>query len=199
MFRPLKIIAVLIAMLLLVEPAFANPIMVSPFQVISPVLANSTTCKPTLKGRPWRAEIALGAFCAPGAVSYDANSNLLSKRTRGACVINYAYDNLNRLTTKTYPDTTSVAYSYDNASRLTSVTGGAAQISYSYDNLNRVTQAAAAGKTISYEYDSLGNRTKLVYPDASFISYQYDGLNRLTGILDQGGATIAGYGYDFFA
>jgi YD repeat-containing protein len=74
--------------------------------------------------------------------------------------------------------------------------GGAATISYSYDNLNRVTQTAAAGKTISYEYDKLGNRTKLIYPDSSFITYQYDFLNRLTGILDQGNATIAGYGYD---
>ena len=188
MSKPLKIVSVMIALLLLVEPAFANPIMVSPFQVTNPALAAQTLCKP---------KIALGAFCAPGAVSYDANSNLLSKRTRGACVINYAYDNLNRLTTKTYPDTTSVAYSYDNASRLTSVTGPASANSYSYDNLNRVTQTTAAGKTISYEYDSLGNRTKLTYPDASFITYQYDFLNRLTGVLDQGGAAIAGHGYDF--
>jgi len=63
MKRVAKAVSLFIALLLLAQPAFANPIMPSPFQMINPVLAVPITCS---------SEIALRAFRAPGAAVYDA-------------------------------------------------------------------------------------------------------------------------------
>ncbi len=45
---------------------------------------------------------------------YDANANLTSLRKRSGQSITLAYDNLNRLTSRTYPATAdNVSYTYD--------------------------------------------------------------------------------------
>ena len=49
-------------------------------------------------------------------------NNLLTKTDRKEQTINYGYDALYRLTSKTYPNSTAVNYSYDPLSRLTQVT-----------------------------------------------------------------------------
>ena len=128
--------------------------------------------------------------------TYDANSNLLTKRTRNGDIITYTYDNLNRLDLKTYPDSSTVNYAYDVASRLISVVDTNGTISYAYDALNRVTSVNNYGKAVSYKYDPVGNRTRLTYPDSTYITYEYDSLNRLTSIKDQTANTIASYSYD---
>ena len=139
-------------------------------------------------------------------LTYDNNSNLVSKRTRKGDLISYSYDSLNRLTAKIYPDTTAINYSYDIASRLTEVeqsTGAQVhtRTSYAYDALNRVIQTndqrpATSDRIIGYEYDKAGDRTKLIYSDNTYITYAYDSLNRLTAIKDQAETNIASYDYD---
>ncbi len=125
----------------------------------------------------------------------DANSNIISKRTRRGELITYTYDALNRITAKECASYTPVSYAYDIRSRITSITG-AEPVSYEYDNLGRVTETAMGGKSVGYEYDIAGNRTKLIYPDNSYITYEYDTLNRLKEIKDGSGNSVCSYSYD---
>ena len=147
MSRPLKIVSVMIAMLLLVEPAFANPIIVSPFQVTNPALAVQTLCKP---------KIALGAFCAPGAVYYDSLNRLTAIQDQGgAAIASYSYDPLSRRTGVALANGITTNYGYDNVNRLVSmankVNGGAniSTFGYSYDSVgNRLSKTTAAVRKI---------------------------------------------------
>jgi RHS repeat-associated protein len=129
-------------------------------------------------------------------LTYDAVGNLIAKRTRNGDTIQYAYDTLNRLTRKTYPDATGVAYQYDALGRMTLATNVNSLIQYTYDARSRVTSSVENGKTVAYEYDAAGNRSKLIYPDATFVTYNYDQLNRLRGIRDEGGTNVAVFAYD---
>ncbi|MCX6875120.1 MAG: DUF6531 domain-containing protein [Verrucomicrobia bacterium] len=128
--------------------------------------------------------------------TYDAVGNLASKRTRSGDTVQYTYDELNRLTRKTYPDTTEVANEYDVLGRLTRATNVNGILEYAYDTRGRVTGSVQNGKTVGYEYDAAGNRSKLIYPDATFITYTYDELNRLQRIRDGDGADVAVFSYD---
>jgi YD repeat-containing protein len=118
--------------------------------------------------------------------------------------INFAYDELNRLKTKTYPDSTTAAYTYDLASRLSEVVDSAGTSdSFTYDTRNRLTQASAvysfiSGQTFtrSYGYDDDSNRTSFTYPQsAGSITYTPDSLNRLSSLTDSAGPKF-GYSYD---
>jgi YD repeat-containing protein len=88
-------------------------------------------------------------------LTYDADSNVLTRKTRADQTISFAYDTLNRLKTKTPPSpATAVNYSYDLDNRLIHVSDGSAAIpaavppsgpsvqyamNYSYDVVNRPT------------------------------------------------------------
>jgi YD repeat-containing protein len=84
-------------------------------------------------------------------LTYDADGNVLTRKTRANQTISFAYDTLNRLTTKTPPAPAPVvSYRYDLNGRLTSASDSSAAIaapppgsSYatniSYDAVNRPT------------------------------------------------------------
>jgi YD repeat-containing protein len=46
-------------------------------------------------------------------LTYDADSNVLSRQTRAGATISFTYDTLNRLSTKAAPSESTVTYSYD--------------------------------------------------------------------------------------
>ena len=63
------------------------------------------------------------------ALTYDADNNVLTRKTRAGDTIGFAYDTLNRLKTKTPPSPAPVVnYSYDLTGRLTSVSDTSAAI-----------------------------------------------------------------------
>jgi RHS repeat-associated protein len=98
------------------------------------------------------------------AFTYDAAGNTLSKRTRAAQTISFAYDNLNRPTTKTPPSPAPVVtYTYDLAGRVTHVGDNSAAI------------ATAIPPTGTYVAYTSG--------------YTYDALNRMTGVTWDNSAT----------
>ncbi len=92
-------------------------------------------------------------------------------RKRNGQSITLAYDNLNRLLSRTYPT-------------------AADNISFSYDLLGR--------KTLAYQYDPAGNRTRTTWPEATafYITASYDALNRPTALLENGTVSLASYAYD---
>ncbi len=129
--------------------------------------------------------------------AYDKNSNLIRRTDRKGQAFTFAYDGLNRLTAKTLPDGSIVGYRYDPGSRLVEVTDRSGAIRLEYDALSRLTHVTYPdGKGLGYEYDAAGNRTRLVYPDASIVTYAYDELNRLIEVGDNAGGAIALYTYD---
>ncbi|WP_445371982.1 RHS repeat-associated core domain-containing protein [Methylomonas sp. HW2-6] len=132
-------------------------------------------------------------------VAYDANSNVTSIRKRNGQSITLAYDNLNRLLSRTYPTAAdNISFSYDLLGRKTAANKTGYAIGYVYDNAGRLTSTTAGGKTLAYQYDPAGNRTRTTWPEATafYITASYDALNRPTALLENGTVSLASYAYD---
>ncbi|WP_445369953.1 RHS repeat-associated core domain-containing protein (plasmid) [Methylomonas sp. BW4-1] len=132
-------------------------------------------------------------------VAYDANSNVTSLRKRNGQSITLAYDNLNRLLSRTYPTAAdNISFSYDLLGRKTAANKTGYAIGYVYDNAGRLTSTTAGGKTLAYQYDPAGNRTRTTWPEATafYITASYDALNRPTALLENGTVSLASYAYD---
>jgi YD repeat-containing protein len=131
-------------------------------------------------------------------LTYDADSNVLTRKTRANQTIGFAYDTLNRLATKTPPSPAAVvSYAYDLAGRLTGVSDTSAAaaaavppsgpwVQYAttaaYDALNRPTgiswtpaPAAAApsasGVTFGHAYNKANQRIGQTATDNSWLNY----------------------------
>ncbi|UZJ43436.1 hypothetical protein OOT55_12315 [Marinimicrobium sp. C6131] len=137
--------------------------------------------------------------------SYDANQNRTSIRKRDGKIINYQYDRLNRVISKTFPasSTENVYYGYNLQglevyARYQGHSGPG--VSRVYDGFGNVTEernnSYGTNYTLSYQYDKHGNRERITYPDGKSISYQYDGLDRLKKILDPSGSQLISLTYD---
>jgi RHS repeat-associated protein len=152
--------------------------------------------------------------------SYDGNGNLLQKTDARNITTNYAYDVLNRVTSRSYQNDTSgtpaVAYFYDNQTlptgspsftrgsstgRLVAVTygNGAAGSYQGYDTFGRATvsyqQTVAQGAMQSYQmgygYDLSGAMTSETYPSGKIVNTAYDAAGRVTTVSKQGGGNYA--------
>jgi YD repeat-containing protein len=88
-------------------------------------------------------------------LTYDADSNVLSRQTRAGATISFTYDTLNRLSTKTAPSEPTVTYSYDLAGH---------QLGFA-DNSSSIVVPSTVGviATVTSTYDSLNNLTGSVW------------------------------------
>jgi RHS repeat-associated protein len=116
--------------------------------------------------------------------------------------IQYVYDALYRLTSKTYPDTTSVEYTYDLVGKVKSVTDPTGVYGFAYDNMGRLISTTTQytflpGPTFTnaYTYDAASNRKSLTAPDSSISTYGYDTLNRLNELANSWAGSF-GFSYD---
>ncbi len=153
---------------------------------------------------------------------YD-NNNLWKVKNARNEMIEYSYDALNRVQTKTLngvygADT--ATYTYDDAGRLTNINNTAADLTLGYDKAHRVISVSTSGAmpptTISYGYylndirktitDTAGVtnyslRTKLnpietiTTPNAGAFTISYDNLNR-RNTMTMGNGIIVTYTYD---
>jgi RHS repeat-associated protein len=131
-----------------------------------------------------------------GTIAYDyyPNGNLWHKTDARGIITTYAYDALNRNTSRSYTNdpaqTPGVTYSYDTPGiayakgRLTTISSSASQTNYvAFDALGRIT--ASSQKTdgqaysMSYEYDLAGNLTTEIYPTGRVIRHTFDAAGRL--------------------
>lgn len=127
--------------------------------------------------------------------TYDADNNVLTRKTRAGQTIGFTYDTLNRPKTKTPPaPAPSVTYGYDLAGRLTSVSDTSAAItaaaspsgpyaaSYSYDVMNRPTAASwtpapaqvaitASSVTFGHAYNKANQRIGQTATDNTWLNY----------------------------
>jgi RHS repeat-associated protein len=135
-------------------------------------------------------------------LSYDATSNVTSKRLRDGTSIAFSYDNLNRITLKDLPGTEpDVSYAYDNVGRLTSASQTGNALSFSYDALGRQLTEVGPQGTVTSAYDLAGRRTQLTYPGSGlFVNTDYLVTGEVSAIRENGASSgfgvLASYGYD---
>lgn len=128
------------------------------------------------------------------AYTHDANGNRLTVRKRDARTITYAYDALNRVTSKIVPDgsglpasaTRDVHYGYDLRglqmfARFDSTSGEG--VSNAYDGLGQLssstTTMGGVSRTLNYLYDANGARIRMTWADGQYVTYNRDGLSRI--------------------
>ncbi|HEY7641619.1 MAG TPA: RHS repeat-associated core domain-containing protein [Steroidobacteraceae bacterium] len=170
---------------------FPNPADGTP---CSPALPHSLATPSCVSGQRWE------------QLNYDANGNVASKKTRSAALISFAFDALNRETTRTVPNNPlghfarTLTTSYDLASRKWDLTADGQTISHRYDaagRLDYVTDSLlGATNTIDYGYDAADNRNLLAWPGGGSLTYTYDALNRMDTVTDNGGVQLANYDWD---
>lgn len=137
------------------------------------------------------------------AYQYDANGNRIYLRKRDGRVINYGYDALNRVTSKTYQHggARPVYYAYDlrdlqTMARFDSLSGQG--ITNAYDGFGRLTATTAVmnlGATevirnLNFAHDANGNRTRITYPDNHYVDSSWDGLDRFYFHSMSGGTNL---------
>ncbi|HYE77333.1 MAG TPA: hypothetical protein VEI97_05035, partial [bacterium] len=131
---------------------------------------------------------------------YDKNGNVVSITPLDGTERTYAYDDFNRLVSRsvtygTPPATYTSTYAYDNLGRLGSVLKpNGLRTEYLYDRNGRRTglvrgKAAGDGQSIleeftrmSWSYDAVGNLLTHTEGDGGLWAYEYDPLNRLVGM-----------------
>ena len=143
------------------------------------------------------------------AYTYDNNGNRQTLKKRDGRYIDYGYDGLDRVTSKTYPNggATPVYYDYTldghmTTAVFTSLTSGQG-VMRQYDGYGELksdqTVLPGVNTTLGYRYDADGDKTQLSYSDTSTVTYHYDGLDRPQYVQTpwQSGTTaVATYTYD---
>lgn len=126
--------------------------------------------------------------------TYDANNNISSERKRNGAVINFSYDNNNRLIVKNYVNnsqTADIYYNYDLRgitlhSRFGSDVGeGIINTADGFGNIIRTdTTMGGTTRTLRYSYDLNSNRTHVIHADNVSFKYDFDGLNRVNQLSE---------------
>jgi RHS repeat-associated protein len=114
---------------------------------------------------------------------YDNVGNRISM-TDTTGVTDFAYDELNRLTSLTNPLEQTVGYQYDPAGNRTRITyPDNSYVTYAYDAANRMNAVTDSLGTTSYEYNTRGQRSAVFFANGVNTRYFYDDAGRLTDIL----------------
>jgi RHS repeat-associated protein len=139
-------------------------------------------------------------------IGYDPNGNVTSKRKRSGNTITFAFDDLNRETTRNVPNNVfghfarTLTTTYDLADRDWDLTADGQTISSRYDSVARLDFVSdgwiAGSNNTDYGYDAAGNRTYMAWPGGGSLTYTYDALNRMDTVSDSGGVTLADYDWD---
>src|SRR6185503_15525187 len=136
----------------------------------------------------------------------NGNATQVTQDQQGAggantVVTDYAYDEINRLTsTTTHPTAVlnlTTSYKLDhNGNVLERTAGDGVKTTYTYDSFSRLSTVAAPGlSTITYTYDELSHRNKMI--DVTGTStYTYDGLGRLKTANQPNGNLVYDYDLD---
>lgn len=135
-------------------------------------------------------------------LTFDASSNVTSRRLRDGTSIALTYDNLDRPTFKNVPGTEpDVTYAWDNLGRITSASQTGNSLSFTWDALSRnLTQVGPQG-TVSSAWDLAGRRTQVTYPGTGlYVNYDWLVTGEIAKIRENGAITgvgvLAAYGYD---
>ena len=162
-------------------------------------LARTSSYAYDAAGRLTHATLPLGS----ADVAFDAAGRPASLSFSGGTVLNFSWNDANRMT-----GATGVSLGYDAAGRVTSSNG----LTFTRDAEGRITgESYGPGKLVSYAYDArgllasmtdwLGGITtfahdttgaliSVVRPNGTHASYQYDGAGRLADLLERGPSPV---------
>ena len=140
--------------------------------------------------------------------AFDAWGRMTSSRDGRNQQIDYSYDQLDRLTTKTpvgQPASEVITYSYDagglgsyQKGRLTKVVDGTGTTLFQYDHRgNMLTKRQAIGTTtaanLRFAYD-LGDRiTQITYPSGRIVGYVRDTKGRVTTVRTKASSSVTSW------
>jgi RHS repeat-associated protein len=114
-------------------------------------------------------------------------------------MLDYDYNNLNKITKITYPDTKieTITYSTCCPQLIESRTARSGlKTTYTYDPLKRLVKVQTPAGIIRYDYDKNGNMTKLTDADKKETVYEYDLDNQVVKKIHSDGK-FNRYEYDF--
>jgi len=136
--------------------------------------------------------------------TYDAIGNLISKTDYQNEISTYQYDSTNRLVAMRNPAYLQVSYHYDGAGRLLNrILSNGAQTDYKYDNNNRLTglKNISANKTVvenlNYQRDNIGNITRITNSvNGKVTAYTYNARYQLSNVNSTVNSEDRSYTYD---
>ena len=155
----------------------------------------------------WSGGVPGSGSCQGG---YDGNDNLTAKTDASGMVVNFSYDGLNRVSTKTSAQdngSTNVTYSYDAGTNgvghlFKETNGNSSGSQFGYDAMGRTTSTAwydyvhqAWQSGIQLKYDLAGNVTQMTYPNGATLDQSWDAAGNLRSIVD---VTPSGPGTTYF-
>jgi YD repeat-containing protein len=174
---------------------------------------NTTTWTYDAFGRAATESIVVDGVMLTRGFEYDARGNLVRQTDRNGRVVEYVFDEFDRVIEERWLDgptlVSSIVTTYDGLGRMTSVADATAAYQYAYNSagqVSRVTQTLAGlaePVVLSQTYDSLGRRISLsaeIGGGAGFVnSYAYDLEGRVARITQsgQGGSFVAEKRVDF--
>ncbi|MCK5017717.1 MAG: RHS repeat protein, partial [Candidatus Peribacteraceae bacterium] len=133
---------------------------------------------------------------------YDSEGNRIKTIDQLGNITEYAYDELNRLTSVIDPELDETTFEYDPLGLLIKTTyPTGTEIHRTYNNANLLTSIVnrkSTGEVISgfnYQYNFNANRVRTEEADGTIINYTYDGQNRLIDAEYSTGLSIS-YEYD---
>ncbi|MEI9933182.1 MAG: RHS repeat-associated core domain-containing protein [Rhizomicrobium sp.] len=154
-------------------------------------------------------------------LTLDEDANVKARKTRAGGTINYGYNDLDWITTKTMPitaGTLDTSWTYRLNGKIDTLTDdavgtGSNKLDYGYDSADRMTSTTThiaefnTDRLVSYVLDANGNRTKLTWPtnEAAYsVGYCYDNLNRMSKVTENptgndctsSSTNLATYAYD---
>lgn len=155
-----------------------------------------------LKYRYYPSKTTPGAYSTTDyhEYAYDMVGNMTMERKRDGSIINYTYDNNNRLIVKDLSNNSysqDIYYSYDLRgitlnSRYGSHSGPG--IINNVDGFGQVSETTNSmgsySRKLSYAYDKNGNRTRVIHPDNNYFTYSFDGLNRVNGVFESASTSL---------
>jgi RHS repeat-associated protein len=115
---------------------------------------------------------------------YDFNDNMTSRADGNNHTWLFAFDDANRLQTKTSPGTKVWAYEYWPDGLLKKLTLPSGNRQYNYDQLNRlsgITYSNTNTPNVTFAYDANGSRSQAT-DGFGTVNYVYDDLNRLSQV-----------------
>lgn len=139
------------------------------------------------------------------AYDYDENGNRTQLTKRDGRVINFQYDDLNRLKIKDLPGTDDgdVYYDYDLAGRMTAALyGGLAGqgTRFTYDYAGRLETDTTFGFQLTSGYNKAGVRNRLSFADGFSVTYDRDAAGRLSRLretgVESGDGVLAAFEYE---
>ncbi len=135
--------------------------------------------------------------------TFDPVGNVLTKTDYQTELTTFQYDSTNRLVAMSNPGYLQVSYHYDPAGRLLNrILSNKAQTNYQYDADGRLIQLenVSANNTVvqslNYQYDPMGNITQVAESGGRTVDYTYDALHRLTNADSTNNVEDRTYTYD---